>query len=131
RSYPELEFWKEMPTTWDDTKVIHGSIGSYMTVARRSGDRWFVGTIVNEARSLDIPLDFLGPGEFTAKIYAENPDDKKLVTIKSLQVTSDSSLTATMSSGSGCAIWISPLPSSLKSSLLKTTNNNPCTSATP
>lgn len=110
RSYPELEFWKEMPTTWDDSKVIHGSIGSYMTVARRKGDRWFVGTIVNEARSLDIPLDFLGPGQFTAKVYAENPNDKKLVTIQSHQVTSNSSLTATMSSGSGCAILIAPMP---------------------
>ncbi|MCM2372844.1 glycoside hydrolase family 97 protein [Aporhodopirellula aestuarii] len=110
RSYPELEFWKEMPTTWDDSKVVNGSIGSHMTVARKKGERWFVGTIVNEPRSLDIPLDFLGPGEFTAKIYAENPEDKKLVTIESRAVTSSSSLTATMSSGSGCAIMISPTP---------------------
>lgn len=108
RSYPELEFWKEMPTTWDDSKVIHGSIGSYMTVARKKGERWFVGTIVNEARSLDIPLDFLGPGEYTAKIFSENPGDKKLVTVQSRAVTSSSSLTATMRFGSGCAIIISP-----------------------
>ena len=99
-------------TTWDDSKVVNGSVGSYMTVARRKGDRWFVGTIVNEARSLDIPLDYLGPGAFTATIYAEHPDDKKLVTIESRQVTSSSSLTAKMSSGSGCAILISPTPSS-------------------
>jgi len=110
--YPELEFWKEMPTTWDDSKVIHGSIGSYMTVARRKGDRWFVGTIVNEARSLEIPLEFLGPGEFTAKIYAEDPQDQKLVTIDSRPVTAGSSLTAVMSSGGGCAIMISPTESS-------------------
>ncbi len=108
RSYPELEFWKEMPTTWDDSKVIHGLIGSYMTVARRKGERWFVGTIVNEARSVEIPLSFLGPGEFTAKIYAEDPQDKKLVTIETRPVTSNSSLTAMMSSGSGCAIMITP-----------------------
>lgn len=108
RPYPELEFWKEMPTTWDDSKVIHGSIGSYMTVARKKGERWFVGTIVNEARSLDIPLDFLGHGEYTAKIFSENPGDKKLVTVQSRAVTSSSSLTATMRFGSGCAIIISP-----------------------
>ena len=108
RTFTELEFWKEMPTTWDDSEVIQGSIGSYMTVARRTGDRWFVGTIVNEERTLDIPLEFLGSGAFTAKIYAENPDDKKLVTISSRQVTAKDSITATMSSGSGCAILISP-----------------------
>ncbi|WP_145214535.1 glycoside hydrolase family 97 C-terminal domain-containing protein [Planctomycetes bacterium TBK1r] len=65
-------------------------------------------TIVNEARSVEIPLDFLGPAEFTAKIYAEDPQDKKLVTIETRPVTSDSSLTAMMSSGSGCAIMITP-----------------------
>ncbi|WP_145096851.1 glycoside hydrolase family 97 protein [Rosistilla carotiformis] len=110
KSFPELEFWKEMPTTWDDSKVLHGAIGSYMTVARKSGDRWFVGTIVNEARSLDIPLDFLGPGTYTAKIYAEDPKDKKLVRIESREVTSSDTLTATMSAGSGQAIWISANP---------------------
>ncbi len=108
RTFPELAFWKEMPTTWDDTRVLQGSIGSYMTVARRSGERWFVGTIVNEARSLDIPLDFLGDGAFTATIYAEDPNDKKLVTIQSRQVTSSTSLKPSMSSGSGNAILISP-----------------------
>ncbi|WP_390622349.1 glycoside hydrolase family 97 protein [Novipirellula aureliae] len=111
KSFPELEFWKEMPTTWDDSKVIDGSIGSYMTVARRKGDSWFVGTIVNEARSLDIPLHFLGQGTFTAKIYAEDPKSKKNVIIESRDVTSGDSLTATMSSGSGHAMWISPASS--------------------
>jgi len=106
--FPELEFWKEMPTTWDDSKVIHGSIGEFMTVARRKGDDWFVGTITNDSRSLDIPLNFLGTGTFTAKIYREDPADKKLVVIKSLEVSSKSTLTASMSSGSGHAIWIFP-----------------------
>lgn len=108
RSYPELEFWKEMPTTWDDSKVIYGTIGSFMTVARRKGDRWFVGTIVNEARSLDIPLGFLGPGSYTAKIYSEDPQETKNVIIDRREVTSNSSLQATMSAGSGHAIWIVP-----------------------
>lgn len=65
-SYPELEFWKEMPTTWDDSKVIHGSIGDYMTVARRSGNQWFIGTITNEARNLKIPLSLIDQGKYTA-----------------------------------------------------------------
>ncbi|TWT55719.1 glycoside hydrolase family 97 protein [Allorhodopirellula solitaria] len=114
KAYPELEFWKEMPTTWDDSKVVHGSIGSHMTIARRKGDRWFVGTIVNEARSLEVPLDFLGPGEFTATVFAEDPENMKLVTIESRQVNSASSLTATMSAGSGCAILISPTSAATK-----------------
>ena len=108
RSFPELEFWKEMPTTWDDSKVIHGSIGNYMTVARRKGKSWFVGTITDDARKLDIPLSFLGPGAFTAKVYKEAPGNRKAVAIESREVTSASTITAAMSSGSGHAIWIFP-----------------------
>ena len=109
KSFPELEFWKQMPTTWDDSKVIDGEIEKFMTVARRKGNQWFVGTIVNEGRELDIPLDFLGPGQFTAQIYSEDPDDTKLVTIKTKQVTSSSSLKATMADGGGHAVWIFPI----------------------
>lgn len=108
RSFPELEFWKEMPTTWDDSVVIHGSIGNYMAVARRKGQDWFVGTITNDGRRLDIPLDFLGPGTYTARIHKEDPANKKYVTIESVDVTSSGTITASMSSGSGHAIWIYP-----------------------
>ena len=108
KSFPELEFWKEMPTVWDDSKVIHGVIGEYMTVARQSGDDWFVGTITDDARSLDIPLSFLDSGKYTAKIYKEDPANKKYVTIEIIEVTSGSTITASMSSGSGHAIWIYP-----------------------
>jgi alpha-glucosidase len=108
KSFPELEFWREMPTTWDDSKVIHGSIGNYMTVARRKGKAWFVGTITNEGRSLDIPLDFLGSGTYTAKVYKEDPGNKKQVTIETVTVASSSVITASMSSASGHAIWIYP-----------------------
>ena len=34
---PELEFFDALPATWDDTKVIHGRIGQYAVIARRSG----------------------------------------------------------------------------------------------
>ena len=108
KSFPELEFWKEMPTTWDDSKVIHGSIGNYMTVARRKGNDWFVGTITNDSKTLDIPLSFLGSGTYKAKVYKEDPANKKYVVIETLNVTSANTITATMSSGSGHAIWIFP-----------------------
>ncbi|PHS07781.1 MAG: alpha-glucosidase [Blastopirellula sp.] len=108
KSFPELEFWKEMPTTWDDSKVVQGSIANYMTVARRKGDNWFVGTISRDRRSLDIPLAFLGSGTYIAKIYKEDPTDRKRVAIEVFEVTSSDTITAIMSSDSGHAIWIYP-----------------------
>ena len=108
KSFPELEFWKEMPTTWDDSRVIHGSIGNYMTVARRKGGSWFVGTVVDDAIRLEIPLSFLGAGTFTAKVYQEDPKQKRNVEIEALEVTSDGMLSANMSEGSGHAVWLVP-----------------------
>ena len=71
KNEPELDFWKEMPTVWDDTKAINGKIGVFATIARRSQESWFVGSInAVEQRTLDIPLSFLKPNvRYTAKIY--------------------------------------------------------------
>ena len=56
---PEMEFFENLPTVWDTTKVILGDIGKYAAIARKSNDRWFLGCITNnEGRTLDIPLDF-------------------------------------------------------------------------
>jgi alpha-glucosidase len=110
KSFPELEFWKEMPTTWDDSVVLHGSIGNYMTVARRKGDSWFVGTICNDGRILDIPLSFLGDGTYGAKVYKESPVDKKSVVIETREVTLNDTIKASMTAGSGHAIWICSRP---------------------
>ncbi len=71
---PEIEFFRQVPTVWDETKVVNGKIGEYATIARRSGDDWFVGTINNtEVRELQIPLAFLTPGkEYVAHIYSDD-----------------------------------------------------------
>jgi len=72
---PELQFWDNIPTTWDDTKVVQGSPGEFITTARRKGSTWFVGTITNnDARDLRIPLDFLDKGKsYLATIYSDDP----------------------------------------------------------
>ena len=41
----ETEFLKAVPSTWDETRVIAGSPTSYITIARRRGDEWFLGSI--------------------------------------------------------------------------------------
>lgn len=71
---PELEFCKNLPTVWDDTKVLSGEIGKYAIVARRNGKAWFVGAITNDnGRKLSIKLDFLPEGKkYIAHIYADD-----------------------------------------------------------
>lgn len=72
---PELEFFDHVPTVWDDTKVIHGKIGQYAVIARRSGDSWFIGCMNAEVqRTLAVPLHFLDKDRsHVAYIYSDDP----------------------------------------------------------
>jgi len=95
---PEFQFLKDVPTDWEDTKVIDGVIGEYITTARkdRNSADWFVGTLTNEkAHDFELQLTFLDPSaRYEAQIYADaqgtdethNPGEvsvsKKIVTAK-------------------------------------------------
>jgi len=107
---PELEFFDRVPVVWDDTKVIHAEIGKYITMARRSGNDWFVGTMTNDdARKLIIPLDFLPEGKtFTAYIYNDDPKVKTLtqVGVTTMKVTNKSLIEANLLPSGGQAIWL-------------------------
>lgn len=111
---PELNVFKELVTTWDDTKVIQGEIGSFITIARRTGDKWMVGSMnAEEQRTLQIPLTFLDEGvEYEATTYSdEDPtgDAPKKVALSTTKVTSQSILSAKMAHNGGQAIVIKPV----------------------
>lgn len=47
----------EIPTVWDETIALDGKVGEYTVIARRSGDRWYVGGITNwDEREIEIDL---------------------------------------------------------------------------
>jgi alpha-glucosidase len=71
---PELAFWDHIPTVWDESKVLTGSIGQYIAMARRTGKNWFIGAITNnDSRDLDLSLEFLQDGnEYEAVIYKDD-----------------------------------------------------------
>ena len=90
--------------------MINARVGDYITIARRHGKDWYVGSITGQyANTLDIPLSFLGPGKYTADIYsdasdsAEKPTDS---TVEHRTVDSSSHLKAVLVSGGGQAIRI-------------------------
>jgi len=88
---PELKLWKDMPTVWDETRCIHGEIGEYVSIARRSGREWYVGSITgDEGRTLEIPLAFLEPGvTYTAEIYPDACNDATRTSVVCEQQTVD------------------------------------------
>lgn len=67
-----MEFLSAVPTTWDQTKVLNGSISHYVTVARRKGTGWYVGSMTNwTSRDFEIKLDFLDSGRYEMLEYAD------------------------------------------------------------
>ena len=61
---PEIEFFDKVKTVWDETKVLDGQIGEYITVARKTGTDWFVGAITNnQTRKINVPTIFLQKGK--------------------------------------------------------------------
>jgi alpha-glucosidase len=75
RGQEDFEFIRRVPASWDETRVLNGRPMEFITVARRAGDEWFVGCLTDwDARDLELPLDFLGPGRFVAEVYTDAPD---------------------------------------------------------
>jgi alpha-glucosidase len=110
---PALEYWKDLPTCWDETRVLAGDIGKYVSVARRHGDEWYVGTIRPEGRGeFDVPLSFLRPGvKYVATIYSDqqvNNPDSKAVKVKARAVDHTTVLKACMPANGGQAVRIVP-----------------------
>ena len=112
---PAFQFVKDVAVDWDTTRVIDGKIGDYVVVARkqRDTDQWFLGAITDEeARTFDVPLDFLPPGRsYVAEIYADGPGAHWLtnplpVAISQRPVTSASRLRLVLAPGGGQAIRI-------------------------
>jgi alpha-glucosidase len=65
-----------VPTVWDETRLLSGDPSDHVILARRSGDRWFIGVgVAGEARDVSVSLDFLPAGEWRAEAFTESPDD--------------------------------------------------------
>ncbi len=109
---PELEFFDNVPTVWDETKVLHAKIGEYGVIARRKGDEWFIGGINGEhKRTLDLDFKFLGPEKnYMARIYTDDPDvnTRTHVRIDSLAVERNSVYKARIQPNNGIAIHLRP-----------------------
>lgn len=67
-----LAFIRDVPVSWDETRVLEGDIGEYIVTARRKGNDWYLGAMTNEqGRKLKLPLDFLEAGRYRASIWQD------------------------------------------------------------
>lgn len=104
---PGMAFLDEVPAVWDETHVVNGDPGEFVTIARKSGGKWFLGSMTNwTPRDLNIPLSFLGPGQYEAQIFADGPNaatDAKSLSISKKWVKAADHLTARLAPGGGYA----------------------------
>jgi alpha-glucosidase len=109
---PGMEFLEKVPTVWDETKVLNGEPAQYVTIARRHGNDWFLGAMTNwDARDLEIPLGFLGTGEFEAQIFADGKDADQVATslaISKTHLKAGDTLSLHLAPGGGAAVIFTP-----------------------
>jgi alpha-glucosidase len=108
-----VEFLKKVKSIWDETKILNGAIGEYITTARRSGSEWFIGAMTNsEARTLDVKLDFLGEGKYKLIAFEDAPDaniNAEKAVRTSNTVNKGDVITIKMAPGGGFAAWLEPM----------------------
>ena len=105
---PAFQFIKDVPVSWDSVRVLNGTPGEFVTIARQHGDEWYLGSMTDwNPRTLSVPLDFLGSGSYTAEIYADGPNaeqDSTQVDVHKQTVQRSQTLTLRLAAGGGCAI---------------------------
>lgn len=112
-NHPAFQFIRDVGVDWEQTRVINGEIGEFVTIVReeRNTGSWFLGSITNEeAREVVIKTDFLIPEtNYTATIYADGVDahwDKNPTSykIEKVAVDSNSEIVLKLAPGGGAAV---------------------------
>jgi alpha-glucosidase len=131
-----FEFIAQLPMNWDETLVLDAEIGEYITMARRAGEQWFVGSLANEkGKETTVALDFLEEGmTYDLTLYEDAADAhfeffgpgnkmeanemkqemkphktrRELYQVKRLTAKKGDEVSITIASGGGHCMWIRP-----------------------
>lgn len=110
---PAFQFIKDVGVDWEQSIVLNGEVGDFVTIAREERDtgNWFVGAITDEnSRDITLNFDFLEEGKtYKALIYrdadnahySENPE---AIVIENMEISNGDSKTFTLKEGGGLAI---------------------------
>jgi alpha-glucosidase len=104
-------FLKDVPAAWDDIKLLGGTPGRDITVARRKANQWYIGGISSERieRTKTIKFDFLPEGKkFKLTLITDGKHDKDLAT-RYMVVDKSSSVDIKLLRRGGFAANLKPL----------------------
>ncbi len=98
-----LPLMNDIAVRWDETVLVDGYPGEYLTVARRSGDDWYLAAMTAEAKDETIDLSFLGDGTYNAYLFKDNADGSDIV-IETAAVTKESGLPVKLLANGGISV---------------------------
>lgn len=106
-------FIAQIPTVWDETKAIEAEAGKYLTIARRSGNRWYIASLTNwDQRKLGVNLNFIGEGKYKAQILKDGVNANRYGSdfkIETKHVSGGQTLDINMAKGGGWAAILTPV----------------------
>lgn len=113
RKHPKLlPYLRNVPTVWDESRVLSATVDQHLAVARRSGGQWCVGAInARSALNLDIALGFLGAGDYVAEIISDGSNADAApgqYDVADVRVTAKDTLHVRLARAGGVAVTLIP-----------------------
>jgi alpha-glucosidase len=101
------ELIQELPSAWDETKYLEGMPATYIVIARRNDQNWYIAGMTNESRTVTISLNFLDEGKkYDALVFS----DKTHTTMyrENKMVENNSTISIDLLERGGFALRLSP-----------------------
>jgi len=100
---PAVDVIKSIKAVWDETIVLPESkIGELSLFARRSGDMWMLAVMSGgPARTIRVPLSFLGDGSYKASLVRDNKEKADAVALENATLQRNDALTIDLADGGG------------------------------
>jgi len=106
------DFIREVPTSWDETRVLAGEVAEYVVIGRRLGKDWYIGAMTNwTPRHLSISLKALGKDNWDADVYHDGPEAARTptdITHSTMILRSNRPLQIDLAPGGGWAAHLKP-----------------------
>jgi alpha-glucosidase len=97
-----LDWLRAVPTSWDETIPLSGEIGEFVVVARRKGDKWYIGGMTDwKERKIRISLDFMKNKTYQITTWSDGNDGPRSVVKKKEVIERGEELVMSLKPGGG------------------------------
>ena len=104
RGQPGVEFFRGLPTVWNQTLALDFDVDRHAVVAREANGTWYVAAMnASAADTVQVPLGFLGAGRWMLHSFGDKPgtDDPRAVVEESRPVDAAATLPINLAAGGG------------------------------